>query len=171
MDLRRKGYVFFLCVGVMSVSVFSLGTNWGLINFPEVESENAFDSEEVPDNASAMLVSFFSGQSLPVKGLQGRIESLGVRIPYWFATVLVVCGGLMLIMNAYQFGDFPAMMPLSLFGLAILVVAGAATEILLHGELYPAFALACIGPLGGLALTLYLDSAETSEVSEQSGDA
>ncbi|XZE36690.1 hypothetical protein SH501x_002274 [Pirellulaceae bacterium SH501] len=138
-------------------SVLSLSMEWGRITIPTITSDAVRSDTGVPDELSAMFVSFLSGQTLPVTGASGRIETLGLKIPYWVAAVLVATSSVMILMNIYKFGDFPVLMLMSLYGVAAIIVVGAGTEIMLNGKLSPTYAVACIGPIAGLVLTWYID--------------
>lgn len=138
-------------------SILSLSMKWGQITIPTITPDAVRSDTGVPDELSAMFVSFLSGQTLPVTGASGRIGTLGLKIPYWVAAVLVATSSVMILMNIYKFGDFPVLMLMSLYGVAAIIVVGAGTEIMLNGKLSPTYAVACIGPIAGLVLTWYID--------------
>lgn len=161
MDTRRKGYLFFLCIGIVTSSILSLTVTWGQVTLPKINPDDVRSETGVPDEMSAMFVSFLSGQTFPVIGTSGRIKSLGFPIPYWIATVLVASSSFMILMNIYKLGDFPVLMVMSLYGIAAIIVVGAGTEIAMNGKLSPMFSLACIGPIAGMALAWYIDPQKT----------
>ena len=161
MDIRRKGYLFFLCVGIIASSILSLFVTWGQITLPKITPDAVRSGTGAPDEMSAMFVSFLSGQTFPVTGTNGRISSLGLRIPYWTSAILVASSSVMILMNIYKLGDFPILLPMSLYGVAAMIVVGAGTEIAMNGKLSPTFSLACFGPIAGVVLAWYIDPPKT----------
>lgn len=161
MDTRRKGYLFFLCIGLITSSILSLFVTWGQISLLKINPDGVLSGTGVPDEMSATFVSFLSGQTFSVTGTSGRISSLGFPIPYWIATILVVTSSVMILMNIYKLGDFPVLMLMSFYGVATMIIVVAATEIALNGKLAPTFSLACIGPIAGMVLAWYIDPQKT----------
>jgi hypothetical protein len=161
MNTRRKGYLFFLCIGIITSSILSLFVTWGQISLPKINPDDVRSGTNVPDEMSAMFVSLLSGLTLPVTGTSGRISSLGFPIPYWIATILVASSSVMILMNIYKLGNFPVLMLMSLYGVAAIIVVGAGTELGLNGKLSPTFSLACIGPIAGMVLAWYIDPPKT----------
>lgn len=157
MKLRHKGYVFIASLSLLGSAVLALTCSWGEIKLPEIQQDDLDTSAFPMDEFAKMFAQALSGQSFPINGANGSIEMFSVSIPYWISSLCVVLGTFMLFMNTYELGDFPSVMPLALFGLAAMVVVGAATEILLSGELFPSFAFAVVGPAAGMALSVFLD--------------
>lgn len=157
MDTRRKGYLFFLCAGIIASTVLSLFVTWGQITLSDIIPDLARYKTPETDPPSSMFVAFLSGQSFPVTGLSGRITKLGVVIPYWISAILVVSGSIMILMNVYKLGDFPILLVMTLYGFAAIIVVWGGADIAMHGSLSPSFSFACIGPITGLGLAWYLE--------------
>ncbi len=121
MDTRRKGYLFFLCIGLITSSILSLFVTWVKSRF-SINPDGVLSGTGVPDEMSATFVSFLSGQTFSVTGTSGRISSLGFPIPYWIATILVVTSSVMILMNIYKLGDFPVLMLMSFYGVATMII-------------------------------------------------
>ena len=157
MDARRKGYIFFLCLGIIASSVLSLFLTWGQITLSKIDAESVRSKNRLPHEFSSMFASLLSGQTFPVTGTNGSINSLGIKIPYWIAAILVATSSVMILMNIYKLGDFPTLMLMTLYGFAAIIIVGAGTEIVMNGKLASTFSLACIGPICGMVLAWCMD--------------
>lgn len=157
MDVRRKGYLFFLCVGMIVSAFLSLFVTWGQITLSDMVPDSARFEKPVTDPLPSMVFAFLSGQNFPVTGLSGRITTWGVEIPYWISALSVVSSSIMILMNVYKLDEFPILLVMALYGVAAIIVVWGGTEIAMYGRLSLSFLLACIGPIAGLGLAWYLE--------------
>lgn len=161
MDTRRKGYVFFLCIGIIAASVLSLYVTWGQFTIPKITPDAVRSATNFPDEMAANYSSFLSDQTIPIKGMYASFNIFSFPIPYWIAIIFVASSSVMIAMNVYKIGDFPVLMVMPLYGVAAFIVVGAGTELAMHGKLSIAYSLACIGPIAGMGLAWYVDPQKT----------